>query len=66
MQVAICGGGVIGACAAYFLSLRGIEVIVIERAEVAAAASFGPRLVRRHPEDLSELPYGSPFRIAIA
>ena len=31
--------GVIGACAAYSLSLRGIEVIVIERAEVAAAAS---------------------------
>ena len=39
MQVAICGGGVIGACAAYFLSLRGIEVIIIERAEMAAAAS---------------------------
>jgi glycine/D-amino acid oxidase-like deaminating enzyme len=39
MRVAICGGGVIGACTAYFLSLRGIEVIVIERAEVAAAAS---------------------------
>jgi FAD dependent oxidoreductase len=39
MQVVICGGGVIGACTAYFLSLRGIEVIVIERAEVAAAAS---------------------------
>jgi glycine/D-amino acid oxidase-like deaminating enzyme len=31
--------GVIGACAAHFLSLRGNEVIVIERAEVAAAAS---------------------------
>jgi glycine/D-amino acid oxidase-like deaminating enzyme len=27
--------GVIGACTTYFLSLRGIEVIVIERAEVA-------------------------------
>jgi glycine/D-amino acid oxidase-like deaminating enzyme len=39
MRVAICGGGVIGACTACFLSLRGIEVIVIERAEVAAAAS---------------------------
>jgi FAD dependent oxidoreductase len=39
IQVVICGGGVIGACTAYFLSLRGIEVIVIERAEVAAAAS---------------------------
>lgn len=39
MRVVICGGGVIGACTAYFLSLRGIDVIVVERAEVAAAAS---------------------------
>ena len=39
MRVAICGGGAIGACTAFFLSLRGIEVIVIERAEVAVAAS---------------------------
>ena len=50
MRVAICGGGVIGACTAYFLSLRGIDVTVVERTEVAAAASgkaggFGPRLV---------------------
>ncbi|MDO9487269.1 MAG: FAD-dependent oxidoreductase [Sphingomonadaceae bacterium] len=35
----ICGGGVISACAAYYLSLRGIDVIVVERTEVAAAAS---------------------------
>jgi glycine/D-amino acid oxidase-like deaminating enzyme len=39
MRVVICGGGVIGACTAYFLSRRGIEVIVVERTEVAAAAS---------------------------
>jgi glycine/D-amino acid oxidase-like deaminating enzyme len=39
MRVVICGAGVIGACTAYFLSRRGIDVIVIERAEVAAAAS---------------------------
>ena len=39
MRVVICGGGVIGACTAYFLSRRGIDVIVVERAEVAAAAS---------------------------
>ncbi|MGV7213959.1 NAD(P)/FAD-dependent oxidoreductase [Bradyrhizobium sp. UFLA05-112] len=39
MRVVICGGGVIGACAAYFLSRRGAEVVVVERTEVAAAAS---------------------------
>jgi glycine/D-amino acid oxidase-like deaminating enzyme len=39
MRVVICGGGAIGACTAYFLSRRGIDVIVVERAEVAAAAS---------------------------
>lgn len=39
MHVVICGGGVIGACTAYFLVRRGIDVTVVERAEVAAAAS---------------------------
>jgi glycine/D-amino acid oxidase-like deaminating enzyme len=39
MRVVICGGGVIGACTAYFLSRRGVDVIVIERTGVAAAAS---------------------------
>ncbi|WP_024508602.1 FAD-dependent oxidoreductase [Bradyrhizobium sp. ARR65] len=39
MRVAICGGGVIGACTAYYLTRRGINVIVVERTEVAAAAS---------------------------
>src|SRR5436190_24308490 len=39
MRVVICGGGVIGACTAYFLSHRGIDVTVVERTEVAAAAS---------------------------
>src|SRR6201987_599175 len=38
-RVGICGGGVIGACTAYFLGRHGIEVIVVERAEIAAAAS---------------------------
>jgi glycine/D-amino acid oxidase-like deaminating enzyme len=39
MRVVICGGGVIGVCTAYFLSRRGIDVTVVERTEVAAAAS---------------------------
>jgi glycine/D-amino acid oxidase-like deaminating enzyme len=39
MRVVICGGGVIGACTAYFLRRHGVDVIVVERAEIAAAAS---------------------------
>ena len=39
MRVLICGGGVIGASIAYFLSRRGVEVVVIERTGIACAAS---------------------------
>ena len=39
MRVVICGGGVIGACTAYFLALRRVEVVVVERTGVACAAS---------------------------
>src|SRR5207245_11171598 len=39
MRVLICGGGVIGASIAYFLSCRGVEAIVIERTGLACAAS---------------------------
>ena len=39
MRIVICGGGVISACTAYFLKRRGVEVIVVERTEVANAAS---------------------------
>ncbi len=39
MRVAVCGGGVIGACIAWFLARRGAEVVVIERTGVACAAS---------------------------
>jgi glycine/D-amino acid oxidase-like deaminating enzyme len=39
MHVLICGGGVIGASIAYFLSLHGVKATVIERAGVAGAAS---------------------------
>ena len=39
MRVVICGGGVIGTCTAYFLCRLGVDVIVVERTEVAAAAS---------------------------
>ncbi len=39
MKVLVCGGGVIGAATAYFLSRRGAEVAIIERTDVACAAS---------------------------
>jgi glycine/D-amino acid oxidase-like deaminating enzyme len=39
MRVLICGGGIIGACTAYFLGRRGAEAIVIERTALACAAS---------------------------
>ena len=39
MRVLICGGGVIGAAIAYFLSRRGVETTVIECTGLACAAS---------------------------
>jgi glycine/D-amino acid oxidase-like deaminating enzyme len=39
VRVVICGGGVIGASIAYFLSRRGADVLVVERTGVACASS---------------------------
>ena len=39
MHVIICGGGVIGASTAYFLSEVGAEVTIVERNSIACAAS---------------------------
>jgi glycine/D-amino acid oxidase-like deaminating enzyme len=39
MRVVICGGGVVGASIAYYLSCRGVRSIVIERTGLACAAS---------------------------
>ena len=39
MRVLICGGGVIGAAAAYFLASAGAEPVLIERADIACGAS---------------------------
>ncbi len=39
MRVLICGGGVIGASITYFLSLKQVAAVVIERTGVACAAS---------------------------
>ena len=38
-EVAILGGGVIGSAIAYFLSKAGVQTLVLERSEVAAASS---------------------------
>jgi glycine/D-amino acid oxidase-like deaminating enzyme len=39
VKVLICGGGVIGASIAYFLSCRGAKPVVVERTGLACAAS---------------------------
>lgn len=38
-DVAIVGGGIVGTCAAYFLSKKGVGVTVLEAADIAAGAS---------------------------
>lgn len=38
-RVVVCGGGVIGVCTAYFLAKKGAAVTLIEKSEVACAAS---------------------------
>lgn len=39
MRVVICGGGVMGAAIAYYLSCRGVGATVVERSAVACAAA---------------------------
>ncbi|KAG6422289.1 hypothetical protein SASPL_118855 [Salvia splendens] len=38
-RVIVCGGGIIGVCAAYFLSKKGAAVTVVEQSSIACAAS---------------------------
>ena len=38
-KVVICGGGIVGASIAYHLTLKGFKPTIIERAQVASAAS---------------------------
>ncbi|XP_057417412.1 putative oxidoreductase TDA3 [Lotus japonicus] len=38
-RVVVCGGGAIGVCTAYFLAKKGAAVTLIEKSEVACAAS---------------------------
>lgn len=39
MHIAVCGGGVIGVCTAYFLSKKGASVTLVEKSSVACGAS---------------------------
>ena len=39
LHVIVCGGGVIGCCTAYFLGKKGVKVTVVEKTEIACAAS---------------------------
>lgn len=50
-DVAIVGGGIVGAAAAAFLAAAGARVTIYERAEIAAAASGRNSGVIQHPFD---------------
>ena len=39
MKVVICGGGVIGCSIAYYLAKKGVRSVVVERCDIACAAS---------------------------
>lgn len=41
MRVVVVGGGVIGVCSAYYLSRRGLDVVLLERRELGSGASSG-------------------------
>ena len=40
-EVLVIGGGVIGVCSAYYLALKGIDVALIEKDEIASGCSSG-------------------------
>ncbi len=50
-DVAVIGGGIIGAAAAFFLAAAGVRVTLYERATIAAAASGRNSGVIQHPFD---------------
>ena len=57
LQVAIVGGGIVGASCAYYLSERGAHVTVLERAPAPASGSTaksaaGLRHQISHPENV--------------
>jgi glycine/D-amino acid oxidase-like deaminating enzyme len=38
-HVVVVGGGIIGACTAFFLARRGVPVVLCEKGEIAAEQS---------------------------
>ncbi|MGE5462780.1 MAG: NAD(P)/FAD-dependent oxidoreductase [Syntrophothermus sp.] len=40
-DVAIIGGGVIGVCSAYFLASKGLDVLLLEKDDIASGCSYG-------------------------
>ena len=40
-RVLVVGGGLVGLCSAWYLARRGVDVVVLERAELGAGASRG-------------------------
>jgi D-amino-acid dehydrogenase len=40
-DVVVIGGGVIGVCAAYYLALKGVNVTILEKGEIASGCSYG-------------------------
>jgi glycine/D-amino acid oxidase-like deaminating enzyme len=39
LKVCVVGGGIIGASIAYYLSKRGVRCVLIEKTQIASAAS---------------------------
>jgi D-amino-acid dehydrogenase len=40
-DVVIIGGGVIGVCSAYYLARKGVQVLLVEKGEIASGCSYG-------------------------
>ena len=50
-RTVVCGGGVIGAAVAYYLSLRGETPIIVESDGVASGASGAAAAILQHPRE---------------
>jgi D-amino-acid dehydrogenase len=40
-DIVVIGGGVIGVCSAYFLTQKGVKVLLVEKEEIASGCSYG-------------------------